>query len=265
MAELIVSGVSVTIGAASLVEDASLRLGSGELVAVIGENGAGKSSLLRAIIGYQRGTIGTATVDGRGIDAMTATQRARAIGWLPQSVPLAWPIRVRDAVALGRFAYGGLPGRLSREDDAIVEQALADCDLLALAERSTATLSGGEVARVHLARCIATQAQLLLADEPVAALDPRHRIEVMTMLRAMTRDGAGALVVLHDLGLAARFADRIVAMKGGRIVAEGTVAQMIAPEMLRGLFDVDFAVGYEQGWPNPVALGQWPAVSAPGC
>lgn len=255
MVELVVSGLSVAAGAARLVESASLRLAGGELIAVIGENGAGKSSLLSGIIGYQPLASGDVAVDGRPTTAMSASERARIIGWLPQNVPLAWPIRVRDAVALGRFGHGGLPGRLTSADSAIVEQALADCDLLALAERSTATLSGGELARVHLARCVATRAPLLLADEPVAALDPRHQIAVMDMLRAMARGGAGVLIVLHDLALAARFADRIIAMKQGRIVADGPVADVMTPDLLKQLFGVAFAVDARQGWLQPVTLG----------
>jgi iron complex transport system ATP-binding protein len=255
MAELVVSGLNMAVGAARLVADASLTVRSGELVAIIGENGAGKSSLLRGIIGYQRRSAGTATIDGRSIEGMAAAQRARTIGWLPQSVPLAWPIRVADAVALGRFAYGGVPGRLSADDRAIVTQAMRECDLLALSDRSTATLSGGEIARVHLARCIATRAPLLLADEPVAALDPRHRIAVMRLLQAMAKDGAGVLLVVHDLALAARFADRIIAMKDARIVAEGAPWEICTPERLKLLFGVDFAVDCDAGWPNPVVLG----------
>ncbi len=255
MAELVVSGLSVTVGAARLVENASLRLASGELVAVIGENGAGKSSLLSGIIGYQPLASGDVAVDGRPVRSMTASERARTISWLPQTVPLAWPIRVCDAVALGRFGHGGVPGRLSSADSVIVEHALARCDLLALAERSTATLSGGELARVHLARCVATRAPLLLADEPVAALDPRHQIAVMDMLRAMARGGAGVLIVLHDLALASRFADRLIAMKQGRIVADGPVTDVMTPEFLNQLFGVAFAVEARQGWLQPVALG----------
>lgn len=254
MAELVVSGLSVAAGGARLVEDASLCLAGGELVAVIGENGAGKSSLLGGIIGYRALAGGTVIVDGQPVAAMSAGARARTVSWLPQSVPLAWPIRVRDAVALGRFGHGGVPGKLSVCDQAIIERAVADCDLLALAERSTATLSGGELARVHLARCMATQAPLLLADEPVAALDPRHQIAVLGMLRTMVHGGAGVLIVLHDLALAARFADRIIAMKQGRIVADGRVADVMTPEILRQLYDTGFDVSTAHGWPHPVAL-----------
>jgi iron complex transport system ATP-binding protein len=255
MAELIVTDMTLAEGGVTLVDGASFSLAGGELVVVIGENGAGKSSLLRGIIGYRPLSGGTVAVDGQSVAAMTATERARAIGWLPQSVPLAWPIRVRDAVALGRFGHGGVPGKMSGADSAIVERALTQCDLLAFADRSTATLSGGELARVHLARCIATQAPLLLADEPVAALDPRHQIAVMEMLKANARAGAGVLVVLHDLALAGRFADRVIGMKGGRIVAEGSVADVMAPDQLERLFGIAFAVDATRGWPQPLALG----------
>jgi iron complex transport system ATP-binding protein len=255
MAELVISGLSVAAGGTLLVEDASLSLTGGELVAVIGENGAGKSSLLSGIIGYQPLVSGDVAVDGRTIAAMTASERARTVSWLPQSVPLAWPIRVRDAVALGRFAHGGVSGKLSVQDNAIVDRTMVDCGLAALAERSTATLSGGELARVHLARCMVTQAPFLLADEPVAALDPRHQIVVMEMLRTLARGGAAVLIILHDLALAARFADRIIAMKQGRIFADGPVVDVMTPEILERLFGVAFATENGRGWVQPVALG----------
>lgn len=255
MAELTVTDLKLGEGGVTLVDGASFSLAGGEIVAVIGENGAGKSSLLRGIIGYRPLSGGAVAVNGQSVAAMTASERALAIGWLPQSVPLAWPIRVRDAVALGRFGHGGVPGKMSAADSAIVELVLTQCDLLTFADRSMATLSGGELARVHLARCIATQAPLLLADEPVAALDPRHQIAVMAMLKAQTRAGAGVLVVLHDLALAARFADRVIGMKGGRIMADGSVADVMTAEILRELFGVDFAIHTDRSWPQPVALG----------
>lgn len=254
MAELRAHGLTVEAGGRRLLDDASIVLRGGELVAVIGENGAGKSTLLRSITGY-RSAGGHVDIDGQSLASLSASERARRVAWLPQSAALAWPVRVRDAVALGRFAHGGPPGRLSAADRVLVNEALARCELTTLAEQSTATLSGGELARVHLARVLVTGAPLLLADEPVAALDPRHRLAVMTMLRAMVAAGSGALVVLHDLSLAARFADRVIAMQDGRIVAEGPVARIVTPMVLERLFGVPFAVTDDRGWPEPIALG----------
>ena len=158
-----------------------------------------------------------ARVEGEHTAAMTPRRRARQLAYLPQNRPLAWPSPVRDVVALGRFAHGAVLGRLRGADRTAVERALAACDLQQLAGRSTATLSGGELARVHCARAFAAEAPLLIADEPVAELDPYHQFRVMDLIRAFVTEGGGALVVLHDLTLASRYASRLIWMKGGRI------------------------------------------------
>ncbi len=255
MAELVVQSVCVDAGAKRLVDDVSMTVRGGELVAIIGENGAGKSSLMRSMAGYVRLSAGVVTVDGNDVMRMTTAARARAIGWLPQAMPLAWPVKVRDAVAIGRFAHGGLPERLSVADTAAVERVLAACDLCDLAERSTAHLSGGEIARVHLARTMVGEATVLLADEPVAALDPRHRLAVMRLLRAEADAGKAVAMVLHDLALAGRFADRIVGMKEGRVLVEGPPAEVVSREWIAALFGVEAEVDGSRGWPVPIVTG----------
>lgn len=230
-------GIGVVAGGATLVADAALTIAPGELVVLLGPNGAGKTSLLRAAIGLIPAT-GSAMLDGEPTAAMAPVARARALSYLPQMRPLAWPARVRDVVALGRFAHGVTLGRLSARDAEAVERALARCDLLALADRATDTLSGGELARVHLARALAAEAPLIVADEPVAALDPRHQHRVMGVLRDFVRDGGGALAVLHDLALAAAYADRLVWMKGGRVIAQGTVRETMTVERIAEVYRV---------------------------
>lgn len=255
MAELVVQSLCIDAGAKRLVDDVSMTVRSGELVAIIGENGAGKSSLMRCMAGYVRPSAGMATVDGHDVMDMTARRRAQAIGWLPQAMPLAWPVKVRDAVAIGRFAHGGLPERLSVADVATVERVLVTCDLIELAERSTAHLSGGEIARVHLARTMVGEAAVLLADEPVAALDPRHRLAVMRLLRVEADAGKAVAMVLHDLALAGRFADRIVGIKEGRVLVEGTPVEVITRAWISALFAVEAEVDVSRGWPVPVVVG----------
>lgn len=254
MAELIVRSLTVEAGPKRLVDTVSLDARGGELVAIVGENGAGKSSLLRAIAGYVRPSAGVVTVDGHDVMAMTSRARARAIGWLPQAMPLAWPVKVRDAVAIGRFAHGGLPGRLSPADAAALERAMQACDLIELADRSMAHLSGGELGRVHLARTMVGESGLLIADEPVAALDPRHRLGIMRLLRAQADAGQALVVVLHDLALAARFADRIVGMKQGRVLMDGPPVEVMSPAWIQTLFGVEAEVDSAHGWPMPVIL-----------
>ena len=238
MAELIVSDLSVSAGQATLVRGASLKLASGELVALLGPNGAGKTSLLRAALGLERQSGGTARIDGQESNALSPIQRARRIAYLPQQRPLAWPNTVRDVVALGRFAYGAAPGRLGPQDAEAVDAAISACDLTALSERQTDTLSGGELARVHFARAFAAAAPLLVADEPVAALDPRHQFRVMDIVRQFVEAGGGALVVLHDIALAARYASRLVWMQDGQIIADGTPEETLSEERLAEVYGV---------------------------
>lgn len=255
MVELVVQSLSVEADGTRLVDDVSVSIRSGELVAIIGENGAGKSSLMRAMAGYAVPTSGQIMVDGRDIGVLSARVRAQKIGWLPQEVPLAWPVKVRDAIAIGRFVHGGLPGRLSDADRLAVELALAQCDLTELAGRSTAHLSGGEIARVHLARTMVGGAPILLADEPVAALDPRHRLAVMALFRGLADRGTAVAMVLHDLSLAARFADRIIGMKDGRVVVDGPPTEVVTRDWIGELFGVDAEVDRSRGWPVPIVLG----------
>ena len=234
---LVAQGIGVEADGVMLVSEADLTVAPGELVVLLGPNGAGKTSLLRAAIGLGTAT-GSATLDGQPTAAMTPANRARALSYLPQMRPLAWPVRVRDVVALGRFAHGVTLGRLSVGDAEAVERALLRCDLIALADRATDTLSGGELARVHLARALAAEAPLIVADEPVAALDPRHQHRVMGLLRDFVRGGGGALAVLHDLALAAAYADRLVWMKDGRVVAEGPVRETMTVERIAQVYGV---------------------------
>ena len=233
-----VQRLTVKAGSATLVEAATFRLRSGELVALLGPNGAGKTSLLRGAIGLRPRAAGWARIDGEDTAAMTPRRRALRLAYLPQNRPLAWPNPVRDVVALGRFSHGAALGRLRGADRGAVERALAACDLEGLAGRSTATLSGGELARVHCARAFAAEAPLLIADEPVAELDPYHQFRVMELVKDFVRRGGGALVVLHDVVLARRYANRFIWMKDGRIVADGPPAATLSAARLAEIYGV---------------------------
>ncbi|MCY4016412.1 MAG: ABC transporter ATP-binding protein [Gammaproteobacteria bacterium] len=225
-------------GGATLVDEASLELRPGEFAALLGPNGAGKTSLLRGVLGLAPTASGRVLLRGRPLRSFSPMERARELAYLPQSRPLAWPSPVRDVVSLGRYAWGCAPARPGVEDVRAVDSALAACDLLALAQRPTDSLSGGELARVHCARAFATRAPLLLADEPVASLDPRHSLRIMELIRGHVGDGAGALVVLHEVALAARFADRLIWMRGGRIVADGPPAETLTAERIAEIYQV---------------------------
>ena len=228
----------VSVKGAALLDGVSLSLGRRELVVVLGPNGAGKTTLLRAAIGLQTLDAGAALIDAAPATGMPPAERARKVAYLPQHRPLAWPVTVRDVVALGRFAHGARLGALGEQDKRAVDKALADCGLGDLADRRADTLSGGEAARMHCARAFAAEAPLLIADEPVAALDPRHQLAVAELLRAFVDAGGGALVVLHDIDLAARIADRLVWMKAGRIVADGPVRETLVTARIEAVFGV---------------------------
>lgn len=247
MAVLRAEGVGVRRGGHDLVRGADLTLEPGELVALLGPNGAGKTTLLRAALGLVPLAAGKITLDGRETGAFSPAERARRVAYLPQRRPLAWPNRVRDLVALGRFAFGVSPERLGPADAAAVERAIRACGLEPLAERPADTLSGGESALVHCARMFAAEAPLALADEPAASLDPAHQHRIMRLLRRFVDEGGGGLVVLHEVTLAARYADRIVWMRDGRIRGGGPPREAVTPETLRAVYGVSAEIEWRGG------------------
>lgn len=237
--------VSYSAQESALVSNASFTLEAGTLTALIGPNGAGKSTLLRLALGLLKPAAGTADIEGQDIAGLNPIERARKVAYLPQARELAWPQPVRDIVALGRFAYGAVPSRLSPEDVAAITGAIAACDLEGFEERAADTLSGGELSRVHLARALAAQTRVLIADEPVAALDPRHAHEVLQLFKRAADEGRALLAVVHDLSLAARYADRLIWMNEGHIVAVGTPQETITQERLREVFGIEAQVEFK--------------------
>ncbi|MGL4974016.1 MAG: ABC transporter ATP-binding protein, partial [Bosea sp. (in: a-proteobacteria)] len=232
------SGVSVTLGLKPVVSDASFTSAAGQLVALVGPNGAGKTSLLRAVAGLVPST-GKVHLAGTDVSALSAIERAKNIAYLPQGHQLHWPLTARDVVALGRYPHGASdPTRLSATDAAIVADAMQRTDVARFADRNVQTLSGGERARVMMARVFAVGAQVLLADEPTAALDPRHQLDIMTALKAGAARGALVIAVTHDLGLAARMADQIIVIHEGRIAAIGAPAEVLTADLLREIYGI---------------------------
>jgi len=195
MSEIAANHLSIFINDVTVVRDASLSMKKNELVVLLGPNGAGKTTLLRGLMGLNVLSEGSVTLDDKNFTTLPPLERARQISYLPQIRPLAWPNTVKDIVALGRYAYGVRGGHLGQIDKNAVEQAINDCDLETLENRQADTLSGGETARMHLARAFAAQTPFLIADEPVAALDPRHQFRIMDLLRDYVDAGNGALIV----------------------------------------------------------------------
>ncbi len=242
MSLLAAENLTYAVDGSPLVADACFALEAGTLTVLIGPNGSGKTTLLRLGLGLLEPSTGTAWIDGSPVAKLSPLARARKVAYLPQNRPLVWPQPVRDVVALGRFAYGAALGRLSGEDEAAVARAIAACRLEGFEERAADTLSGGELSRVHLARALAAETPLVIADEPVAALDPRHQHQTMQLFAAMAREGRGVLTVIHDLDLAARYADRVLWMSGGRLVADGPPGETFTTDRLREVFGITATV-----------------------
>ena len=240
MKVLAASNVTVSIGEKQIVREASLVLNAGELAALVGPNGAGKTTLMRALAGLIPAQ-GAITLGSKPVESLSPRARACRIAYLPQGHIFHWPMSVESIVMLGRTPYADAFSSTSPDDRAAVARAMATTETAMFAERAVTTLSGGEKARVALARALATQAPVLLADEPTAALDPRHQLVVMELLRSAARSGHAILAIMHDLTLAARFADRVLVMNEGRIVAEGTSAEALAPERLAAVFGIEAA------------------------
>ncbi|HEX4694684.1 ABC transporter ATP-binding protein [Sphingomonas sp.] len=226
--------VTLDLGPQRVLDGVSLSIAPGRVTVILGPNGAGKTSLLRAMAGLVRPSTGNVAIDGEDIAAMATRDRARTIGYLPQQSEVVWNMGARDVVALGRLPHRS--GVVA--DEAAIANALAATDSAALADRRIGELSGGERARILLARVLAGEPRWLLADEPLASLDPAHQLDLLDRLRAVARGGAGVAVVLHNLAQAARVADDAVLMAGGRVVAAGPAPDILTPDRLGELFGV---------------------------
>ena len=238
--------VSVRLGGRRIVDTATFDLRRGEVVALVGPNGAGKTTLVRALAGLLPAE-GSILLQGRALDQHSAPERAKLVAYLPQGHVFHWPVPVEAVVMLGRQPHADLFSPASEKDRVAVARALRATGTESFAGRSIATLSGGERARVALARALATEAPVLLTDEPTASLDPRHQLIVMALLREAAQNGA-VLAVVHDLLLAARFADRVLVMDRGRLVADAPPAEALSPERVAQVFGVEtITVGSRDG------------------
>ena len=230
---------------------------SSQLVALVGPNGAGKTTLLRALAGLVPCT-GTVEVGGDRLSSLSLRERAKRFGYLPQGHLVHWPLPAKDVVALGRYPHGATdPARLSARDEQAVLRAMQATNVLEFAERPITELSGGERSRVALARVLAVEAPIVLADEPTASLDPRYQIDVMINLRAAADRGVLVVVVTHDLGLAARFADTVLVLSAGRLVAHGKPAQALSEQIMADVFRIS---AYRADYRNEAVILPWAGV-----
>ena len=222
---LAAQNISLKRGQALVVEQLSAELSPGQITAICGPNGAGKSSLLMGLAGLLEPTVGGVSFDGADLSRMPSRERGKAIGYLPQGADVAWDVAVESLVALGR-----LPHRDAAREP--VEAALSALSLESLRDRPVSKLSGGERARALLARVLAGEPRWILADEPLAALDLAHQLSLIAHLKDCAAAGQGVVIVLHDLSLAMNHAGRVLVLKQGELIADGTPEGALAPDVI---------------------------------
>ncbi|MEG8038553.1 ABC transporter ATP-binding protein [Sphingomonas sp. LR60] len=242
MSVLATEGVSLTLGGKAVLQSINAAFASGRVTALLGPNGAGKSSLLACLAGLHVSASGRASLNGTDVRTLSAQERARRIGFLPQAADVHWNIDVATLVALGRLPWRGRWGETA-EDRAAVDAALAATGMTAFVRRGVEHLSGGERARALLARVLAGQPEWLLADEPLASLDPAHQLEVGAQLRAVAAGGSGVVLVVHDLNLAARLADDVVLLRDGRVVAAGAADEVLTAALVGETYGLTVETG----------------------
>ncbi len=243
-------GLHVRLGGRDVLHGVSCSVTPGDFVAVAGPNGAGKSTLLRALAGLTVPSAGSVNLGGAELRSFDRRELGRSIAYLPQDRTVHWPLTSRAVVALGRLPYGSGPQRgESEEDRAKIEAALKEMDAVALANRPVAELSGGERARVLMARALAQDAAILIADEPAAGLDPAHALVLFETLARIAADGRAVIVALHDLSLALRYCPRAILMKEGRVAASGPARDVMTEDQIARVYGVEARVAEFAGVP----------------
>mgnify|MGYP001157465156 CR=1 FL=1 len=249
MTALALTNLNVALGARTVLSAVNAAFAPGECVAIMGPNGSGKSTLMRAAAGLIAPASGDISLHGKQLNAWRRTDLAREVAYLPQGGEVHWPLTVRNIVALGRLPHAHRFAKRTNADEAAIGRAMQACDIAHLADRPATALSGGERARALLARALASEARVILADEPFAQLDPSHQLHAMEVLRAAADAGALVLVVLHDLSIAARHATRVVLLSEGCTAADGPPATTLVSETLRQTFGIDAFIGDHAGAP----------------
>jgi iron complex transport system ATP-binding protein len=248
MSLLSCSKLGVAIGQRTILSDISLSIEAGKVTAIVGPNGAGKSTLLSCLAGLRGPTTGTVTLDDAILAGMRPRDRARRIAFLPQTPEIAWAVEARTLVELGRTPFLGARGQ-GEDDRAAVDRALAAANVVAFEHRIVDTLSGGERARVLIARALAGEPEWLLADEPLTGLDPAHQLDAATLFRRLADDGVGVLVTLHDLSMALRMSDRIIVLAEGGVLADEPPQTALTPEVLKRAYGVEATLTQGPGGP----------------
>lgn len=262
--DLEVRGLTLGYDSRDVIDDLDLRIPPGSITAIVGPNACGKSTLLRSMTRLLPPRRGTVLLDGRDVHSIPAKQLAQRLGLLPQSPIAPEGITVADLVGRGRHPHQQIFSRWSRQDDEAVAAALEATATLELAERPVDELSGGQRQRVWIAMALAQQTEILLLDEPTTFLDVGHQLEVLDLLSDLNRDhGTTVVMVLHDLNLAARYAEHLIALAGGRLAASGSPSEVLTPELVRDLFDMESRIIEDpvSGKPLMLPIGRYHARS----
>ena len=241
-------GLTAAYGANAALRGLDATIPAGRIVAVLGENGSGKSTFLKMIARILPPAGGALLLEGRPLSAYPRRETARRIAYVPQSADLVFPIRCLDLVLQGRAPHGRGFSADSPEDSARAEEAKRACDVANLADRDASALSGGERRRVFLARALAQEAELWLLDEPTSGLDPRHRLQFLeALVREHRARATTVLLVTHEIDLAAELADRVLLLRDGRCLASGTPEEALTPDTIREAFSVEARVAHADG------------------
>lgn len=248
MSRLTCTDLRVAIGARTILSSVSLSIAPGQVTAILGPNGAGKSTLLSCLAGLRQPTSGVVQLGGVAMAAMKPRDRARRLAFLPQTPEIAWAVECRTLVELGRTPFIGARGQ-AEEDRVAVNRAMAAAHVTAFENRIIDTLSGGERARVLIARALAGEPEWLLADEPLTGLDPAHQIDVAALFRKLADAGVGVVVSLHDLSMALRMSDRVIVLAEGGVLADEPPATALSPEVLRRAYGVEATLAQGPGGP----------------
>ncbi|MEE9334139.1 MAG: ABC transporter ATP-binding protein [Granulosicoccaceae bacterium] len=252
---LLAGDIHVDIAHHQLLSEIYIALHKNELIGLIGPNGAGKSTLLNVMAGLRAPNRGNVELLNRPLEKYPANQRAQLISWLAQQGHVHWPITVRNLVSLGRLPHQKAWKKTNDTAEQKVAAAMTETDCSHLAGRQFSTLSGGEQARVLIARALAADPTVLLADEPIASLDPGHQLQTMELLKRFATKGKGCITVMHDLSLATRYCDTLYLLDGGKLVAKGSPSAVLTDENLQKVYGVKALRGDTPSpWLVPYAL-----------
>nr|WP_301286363.1 ATP-binding cassette domain-containing protein [Neisseria perflava] len=250
-----IQNASYAVPERTLLSDINLSFDTNKVYGLIGHNGSGKSTLLKLLTRQYALAGGQILLDGKNIQDYSTREYAKQVAYLPQQLPAATALTARELVTMGRYAWSGLLGRTNQADRDAIAEAFKLTHTEKFADQVVDTLSGGERSRIWIAMCLAQQSRYLLLDEPLAPLDIAHQIDVMALIRSLSRSlGMGIIIVIHDINLAAQYCDELVALKQGRLLKTGVPSEIMTAEVLKDIYNVDMNIITHPDNGRPVAL-----------